>query len=208
MIYFFQVGKNVGCHWCKTACFGGTKRGQTPHAVGQISDFRCNDEDPGIASCGVHDKVSCVYLWRKSFYFLRDDITYTPIAYPFIMKDSVGIVETQFLSPSSSLPLESGEILDNFTIAYETYGHLNDTKSNAILICHALSGDAHAAGYHPGETKKPGWWEIMIGPGKAIDTNRFFVVVSNIIGSCMGSTGPSSINPETSDPYGCLWLVH
>lgn len=118
------------------------------------------------------------------------------------MKDSIGIVETQYFSPSASLSLESGEVLADFTIAYETYGHLNGNKDNAILVCHALSGDAHAAGFHPGESKKPGWWDIMIGPGKAIDTNKFFIVASNIIGSCMGSTGPASVNKETGCHFG------
>jgi homoserine O-acetyltransferase len=87
------------------------------------------------------------------------------------------------------------------TIAYETYGKLNKDKSNAILILHALSGDAHAAGWHEGD-KKPGWWDIAIGPGKAFDTDKFCIICSNIIGGCKGSTGPSSINPSTNKPYG------
>ena len=95
-----------------------------------------------------------------------------------------------------SLPLDSGEVLAPVTIAYETYGRLNEKRTNAILILHALSGDAHAAGYYPGEDK-PGWWETMIGPGKGFDTERYFVICSNVIGGCKGSTGPSSINPAT-----------
>ena len=100
-----------------------------------------------------------------------------------------------------SLPLDSGEVLAPVTIAYETYGRLNEKRTNAILIVHALSGDAHAAGYYPGEDK-PGWWETMIGPGKGFDTERYFVICSNVIGGCKGSTGPNSINPATGRPYG------
>lgn len=91
-------------------------------------------------------------------------------------------------------------------IAYETYGRLNRDKSNAILVCHALSGDAHAAGRHDGD-KKPGWWDIAIGPGKAFDTGKYFVICSNIIGGCKGSTGPSSVNPATGKPYGLEFPV-
>jgi homoserine O-acetyltransferase len=99
------------------------------------------------------------------------------------------------------LELESGAKLGPIRIAYETYGKLNREKSNAILICHALSGDAHAAGYHEGDSK-PGWWDVAIGPDKGFDTNKFFVICSNIIGGCKGSTGPSSTNPSTGRPYG------
>ncbi len=112
---------------------------------------------------------------------------------------SVGLVTTQYVE-FPSLPLDSGERLEPVTIAYETYGRLNDERTNAILIAHALSGDAHAAGYHEGDTR-PGWWETMIGPGKGFDTDRYFVVCSNVIGGCKGSTGPSSINPQTGEPY-------
>ena len=98
------------------------------------------------------------------------------------------------------LKLENGEVLNEVRIAYETYGELNSARSNAILIAHAFSGDAHAAFYHEGESR-PGWWDSMIGPGKAFDTNRYFVICSNVIGGCAGSTGPSSINPATGAPY-------
>jgi homoserine O-acetyltransferase/O-succinyltransferase len=103
----------------------------------------------------------------------------------------------------ASEPLKLGcqRLLAPFTIAYQTYGTLNADKSNAILICHALTGDQHVANENP-ITKKPGWWETLIGPGKPIDTNRFFVICSNILGGCMGSTGPASINPETGQAYG------
>jgi homoserine O-acetyltransferase len=121
------------------------------------------------------------------------------------MRDnSVGIVQTRyftFAEPPCELVLESGEKLGPVTVAYETYGRLNEDKANAILILHALSGDAHAAGYHGPGDRRPGWWDIMIGPGKAFDTDKYFVICSNCIGGCMGSTGPSSINPSTGKPY-------
>lgn len=121
-------------------------------------------------------------------------------------KQTIGLVEKKFFTFPGPMALESGERLDEITLAYETYGELNHTKSNAILICHALSGDAHVAGFHAGVDKE-GWWEIMVGPDKAIDTNRYFVICSNILGSCMGSTGPSSINPKTGAPYGLAFPV-
>jgi len=113
---------------------------------------------------------------------------------------SVGEVELQSVE-FSSLTLDSGEIIAPLTLAYETYGRLNEERSNAILILHALSGDAHAAGYYRGETR-PGWWETMIGPGKGFDTDRYFVICSNVVGGCKGSTGPSSIDPTTGRQYG------
>lgn len=115
--------------------------------------------------------------------------------------ESVGIVETKYFDIAEPIDLDSGKTLNNVTVAYETYGELNKEKSNAILICHALTGDAHAAGWHNGD-KKPGWWEIVIGPGKAIDTEKYFVICSNVLGGCKGTTGPSSINPETGKEYG------
>ncbi|WP_246659430.1 homoserine O-acetyltransferase MetX [Ancylobacter moscoviensis] len=99
------------------------------------------------------------------------------------------------------LRLDSGAVLSPFQIGYQTYGTLNAARTNAILICHALSGDQHAANVHP-VTGKPGWWETLIGPGKPVDTDRFFVISSNVIGGCLGSTGPSSTNPATGQPYG------
>jgi homoserine O-acetyltransferase len=118
---------------------------------------------------------------------------------------SVGIVEKKlftFAEPPFELQLDSGAKLGPVTLAYETYGNLNADKSNVVLILHALSGDSHVAGYYKPEDEKPGWWDNMVGPGKGIDTNKYFVVCSNIIGSCMGSTGPCTINPKTVLPYG------
>lgn len=103
--------------------------------------------------------------------------------------------------------LDSGESLGPITVAYETYGQLNADRSNAILIVHALSGDSHAAGYYAADDKAPGWWDDCIGPGKAFDTNRYFIICSNVIGGCRGSTGPSSINPKTNQPYGLSFPV-
>ncbi|KZX12002.1 homoserine O-acetyltransferase MetX [Methanobrevibacter curvatus] len=114
---------------------------------------------------------------------------------------SVGNVELKYLKTDKELILESGKTLKNITIAYETYGTLNNEKTNAIYVCHALSGDAHVAGWYEGD-KKPGWWEILIGPSKVLDTDKYFIICSNIIGGCKGSTGPASINPETNKEYG------
>ncbi len=116
--------------------------------------------------------------------------------------DSVGLVTPQTLHFDQPLELDCGRQLSNYDLVYETYGELNAERSNAVLICHALSGDHHAAGYHSPEDRKPGWWETAVGPGKPIDTNRFFVVCSNNLGGCNGSTGPASINPATGRPYG------
>jgi len=116
--------------------------------------------------------------------------------------DSVGLVEAQRLVFEEPLPLDCGRSLDRYELVYETYGELNADASNAVLICHALSGDHHAAGYNSKADRKPGWWETCIGPGKPIDTRRFFVVCPNNIGSCKGSTGPVTTNPETGRPYG------
>jgi len=116
-------------------------------------------------------------------------------------KNSVGIVETKYFTFKGTLALESGKALGPVTLAYETYGKLNPEKSNAVLILHAFSGDAHAAGFHKGDAK-PGWWDNIIGPGKAFDTDKYFVICSNSIGGCQGSTGPSSVSPDTGKPYG------
>ncbi len=117
------------------------------------------------------------------------------------------LVEKQYYSfaaPPDSLVLESGALLGPVTIAYETYGTLSPAKDNVILIAHAFSGDSHVAGYYADdkERMKPGWWDSVVGSGKGIDTDKYFVICSNILGGCMGSTGPGSINPETDKPYG------
>jgi homoserine O-acetyltransferase len=104
------------------------------------------------------------------------------------------------------LKLDAGVELSPFQIAYKTYGALNDARSNAVLICHALTGDQHVASMHP-VTGKPGWWETMVGPGKAIDTERYFVICANVIGGCIGSTGPASTNPATERPWGLSFPV-
>src|SRR5712692_683136 len=133
---------------------------------------------------------------------------------------SAGVFRTQYLDLPDPLPLDCGRTLDRVRIAYETYGRLSPAKDNAILVCHALSGDAHAAGWSD-DPEAPsavdgfradergiaprgglGWWDGMIGPGKAFDTDRYFVVCTNLIGSCRGSTGPGSPDPKTGRPYG------
>ena len=109
-----------------------------------------------------------------------------------------------FAEPPQKMVLESGATLGPVTIAYETYGELSPEKDNAILVAHAFSGDSHVAGYYTDDValEKPGWWNSVVGPGRGIDTDKYFVICSNILGSCMGSTGPPSINPETGQPYG------
>ncbi|MBU1695213.1 MAG: homoserine O-acetyltransferase [Verrucomicrobia bacterium] len=118
------------------------------------------------------------------------------------------IVKTQHAKFDRALKLQSGAVLEPpITLAYETYGTLNADRSNAILILHALSGDAHVAGRHGPDDKKPGWWDEAVGPGRAFDTDRYFFICSNIIGGCQGSTGPSSLNPKTGNPYGLTFPV-
>ena len=116
--------------------------------------------------------------------------------------DSVGLVTPRRHAFDQPLQLDCGHALPAYELVYETYGELNAARSNAVLICHALSGDHHAAGYHAPDERKPGWWDAYIGPGKPIDTARFFVVSLNNLGGCKGSTGPTSLNPENGRPYG------
>lgn len=127
------------------------------------------------------------------------------------MSDAVGTAEKRllverktftFAEPPNEMVLDCGARLGPITLAYETLGELNAERTNAVLILHAFSGDSHVAGYLHQDDERPGWWDNMVGPGKPIDTNRYFVICSNILGSCCGSTGPSSINPETGKPYG------
>ncbi len=118
---------------------------------------------------------------------------------------SVGLVEKRFFTfaqPPETLCLESGGRLGPVTVAYETCGTLSPAADNAVLICHALSGDSHVAGTYRADDPKPGWWDLMVGPGKGIDTGRYFVICANVIGSCMGSTGPGSPDPATGRPFG------
>ncbi|MBK4999221.1 homoserine O-acetyltransferase [Pseudomonas sp. S31] len=122
-------------------------------------------------------------------------------------EDSVGLVTPQVARFDEPLALACGRSLASYELVYETYGTLNASASNAVLICHALSGHHHAAGYHAATDRKPGWWDSCIGPGKPIDTNRFFVVSLNNLGGCNGSTGPSSLNPATGKPYGADFPV-
>jgi homoserine O-acetyltransferase len=116
--------------------------------------------------------------------------------------EGLGIVETEYhtFAQHNGFTTEGGKTLSPVTLAYETYGELNADKSNAVLVLHALTGDAHAAGRHVRD-KGPGWWDNMIGPGRAFDTNKYFMICSNVLGGCRGSTGPSSINPATGKPY-------
>ena len=116
--------------------------------------------------------------------------------------DSVGLVKPTTLHVDQPLLLECGRTLPAYDLVYETYGNLNASKSNAVLVCHALSGHHHAAGWHTLNDKNPGWWDNCIGPGKPIDTNHFFVVSLNNLGGCHGSTGPVSTHPDTGRPWG------
>ena len=122
-------------------------------------------------------------------------------------EDSVGLVEPRIATFAEPLALACGRELADYQLVYETYGELNAARSNAVLICHALSGHHHAAGYHSPDDRKPGWWDSCIGPGKPIDTNRFFVVALNNLGGCNGSTGPTFTNPATGKPYGADFPV-
>ena len=119
---------------------------------------------------------------------------------------SVGLVETKYATlfdPPNELRFADRAKMGPVTVAYETYGQLTPQRNNAIFICHALTGDAHAAGYHSPDDKKPGWWDGFVGPGKGLDTNQYFVICANVLGGCRGTTGPGSLNPETNEPY-CL----
>ena len=120
---------------------------------------------------------------------------------------SVGIVAPQIAHFNEPLTLKSGQVLPQFNLIYETYGELNADKSNAVLICHALSGHHHVAGKHSENDKNPGWWDNLIGPGKPLDTNKFFVIGLNNLGGCHGSSGPLSTNPDTDRPWGATFPI-
>lgn len=121
--------------------------------------------------------------------------------------NSVGIVTPQYVHIDKPLHLKSGAVLNSYNLVYETYGKLNAAKSNAVLICHALSGSHHVSGVYADQPKSTGWWDNMIGPDKSIDTNRFFVIGVNNLGGCHGSTGPASIDARTGRPYGASFPI-
>ncbi len=119
-------------------------------------------------------------------------------------ENSVGLVETKFTTlfqPPHLLGTAGGREIGPITVAYETYGELSPRRDNAIFVCHALTGDAHAAGYHAPEDRKPGWWDGFIGPGKGLDTDKYFIICANVLGGCQGTTGPSSVRAETGQPW-------
>jgi homoserine O-acetyltransferase len=122
-------------------------------------------------------------------------------------REATSLVERRYATWDEPLPLDSGATLAPITLAYETYGELSPARDNAILLLHALSGDAHAAGRNSMDDRKPGWWDAMVGPGRPFDTDRYFVICSNVLGGCQGSTGPSSLNPASGRPYGARFPV-
>jgi homoserine O-acetyltransferase len=124
-----------------------------------------------------------------------------------MIDNSVGIVNAQTAHFSEPLNLKSGVVLPEYDLVYETYGSLNADKSNAVLICHALSGTHHVAGKYSEDDKYPGWWDNLVGPGRPLDTNKFFVIGVNNLGGCHGSTGPNTINPRTKKPWGSTFPV-
>ena len=121
--------------------------------------------------------------------------------------NSVGVVAPKSVRFDHTIALKGGTILPGYDLVYETYGELNAEASNAVLVCHALSGSHHVAGFYAGQDKSTGWWDNLVGPGKPLDTNRFFVVGVNNLGGCYGSTGPNSINPATGKRYGADFPV-
>ena len=136
---------------------------------------------------------------------MTDDVEAPPAPLPespHLAAGDVGIVRPRDFVHPGAFTFKSGQTIQGFTLRYETYGALGTTRDNAVLICHALSGDHHCAGWHSPADAKPGWWNNLIGPGKAVDTSRFYVVCVNVLGGCQGSTGPSSIDPATGAPYG------
>ena len=122
-------------------------------------------------------------------------------------KKSVGIVQPKIFKSKQSLLLDCGEVLETYELVYETYGKLSKKKDNAILVCHALSGNHHLAGRYSKNDKHPGWWDNLIGPGKPLDTNKFFVIGINNLGGSHGSTGPKTINPKTKKNWGSKFPI-
>lgn len=139
---------------------------------------------------------------------MTDDVEAAPSA-PAVARHlapgDVGLVAPRDYTHAEPFTFRGGQLLPGFSLRYETYGELNAARDNAIVVCHALSGDHHCAGWHSPADRKPGWWNNLIGPGKAVDTRRFFVVCANVLGGCQGSTGPSSLNPATGRPYGAAF---
>ena len=135
---------------------------------------------------------------------MTDDVEAKPAdsAPRHLAHGDVGIVQPRDYVHDRPFTFKNGQVIPGFTLRYETYGALNETRDNAILICHALSGDHHCAGWHSPEDRKPGWWNNLIGPGKAVDTRQFHVICANVLGGCQGSTGPLSTDPATGRPYG------
>ena len=125
----------------------------------------------------------------------------------YLAPGDVGLVAPHDFVHARPFTFKNGQTIPGFTLRYETYGTLNVSRDNAVLICHALSGDHHCAGWHAPTDRKPGWWNNLIGPGKAVDTRRFFVICPNVLGGCQGSTGPSSLDPATGRPYGLRFPV-
>lgn len=123
-------------------------------------------------------------------------------SHPVVPEGSVGVVTPQYIAFTQPLHLASGQVLPQYELCVETYGTLNAERTNAVLVCHALNASHHVAGIDPTDPKNIGWWDNMVGPGKPVDTDRFFVIGVNNIGSCFGSTGPASINPDTGEPWG------
>lgn len=130
-----------------------------------------------------------------------------PTPHPPLAGGSVGIVEPRTMRFSDPLPLRSGAVLPDYSLVYETYGELNADRSNAVLVCHALNASHHVAGVHAGVARSEGWWDNLVGPGKPLDTRRFFVIGVNNPGSCFGSTGPMHTNPATGRPWGADFPV-
>ncbi len=122
-------------------------------------------------------------------------------------KNSIGIVKTKIFKSSNSLRLKSGKLLKEYSLVYETYGKLNAKRNNAVLVCHALSGNHHLAGKYSSKDKHPGWWDNLIGPNKPLDTNKFFVIGINNLGGSDGSSGPKSINKKTNKPWGSKFPI-
>jgi homoserine O-acetyltransferase len=181
-------------------------RARPGHSVGPAS--KAGQAEAGFFSQAPPGAQPEAYMDTSSPAIDKDVVLETAAARPLSRSNEVDNPSSPVVRFAADQPLklEGGQQLGPFQIAYQTYGELNAEKSNAILVCHALTGDQYVASEHP-VTGKPGWWTTLIGPGKPVDTNRFFVICPNIIGGCMGSTGPASLNPRTGKPYGLEFPV-